>query len=101
MPFRFRRTASILPGVRVNISKSGPSLTFGRRGIHYTIGRRGNRATVGAPGTGLSYTRYSPRRHIARVRTRMAGQAAGGCLLPMLVVLALITLAASAAIFLG
>jgi hypothetical protein len=54
--FRFYRRAQVLPGVRVNISRSGPSLTFGVRGAHVTVGGRGVRRTVGIPGTGAFYT---------------------------------------------
>ncbi|MBW2130664.1 MAG: DUF4236 domain-containing protein [Deltaproteobacteria bacterium] len=32
---------------RVNLSKSGGSLSFGPRGARFTIGPRGKRATVG------------------------------------------------------
>ncbi len=40
----------------MNLSKSGPSLSFGARGAKVTVGRRGVRRTVGIPGTGLFYT---------------------------------------------
>lgn len=56
MPFRFFRRKQILPGVTLNMSKSGPSLSFGPRGMKHTIGPRGRRTTVGLPGTGLHYT---------------------------------------------
>ena len=56
MGFRFRRTLKIAPGLHINLSKSGPSLSVGPHGARYTIGPRGDRATVGIPGTGLSYT---------------------------------------------
>jgi hypothetical protein len=46
----------VLPGVSVNISKSGPSLSVGVRGAHVTVGRRGVTRTVGVPGTGVCYT---------------------------------------------
>lgn len=62
MGFRFRRTLKIAPGVHINLSKSGPSLSLGPRGAKYTIGPRGDRATVGIPGTGLSYTATGSRR---------------------------------------
>lgn len=45
-----------MPGVTMNLSKSGASMSFGMRGAHYTVGPRGRRATVGIPGTGLFYT---------------------------------------------
>ena len=56
MAFRFWRRIRIAPGVTLNLSKSGGSLSFGPRGAKFTIGPRGKRATVGIPGTGLFYT---------------------------------------------
>lgn len=43
----------------MNLSRSGPSLSFGVRGAHLTVGSRGVRRTVGVPGTGLFYTSTS------------------------------------------
>ena len=57
--FRFYRRLRILPGVSVNLSKSGPSLTMGVRGAHMTVGPRGVRRTVGIPRTGIYYTSQS------------------------------------------
>jgi hypothetical protein len=57
--FRFYRRMKIFPGLSVNVSKSGPSLTFGVRGAHVTVGHNGIRRTVGIPGTGLYYTSHS------------------------------------------
>jgi len=57
--FRFYKRVSIFPGLSVNISKSGPSLTVGMRGAHVTVGRNGVRRTVGIPGTGIYYTSQS------------------------------------------
>lgn len=56
MGFRFRRSVKILPGVRLNFSKSGVSPSIGGRGATVNLSRRGTRTTVGIPGTGLSYT---------------------------------------------
>ncbi len=56
MAFRFWRRIKIAPGVTLNLSKSGGSLSFGPRGARLTVGSRGKRATVGIPGTGLFYT---------------------------------------------
>ena len=47
-----------MPGVRLNLSRSGPSVSLGPRGLHYTLGRKGTRATLGIPGSGLSWTQY-------------------------------------------
>src|ERR1700683_4954621 len=57
--FRFYRRVSIFPGLSVNVSKSGPSLTVGMRGAHVTAGGNGIRKTVGIPGTGIYYTSHS------------------------------------------
>jgi hypothetical protein len=56
MGFRFRRSVKILPGIRINLSRSGISTSVGVRGAHVTLGRGNVRTTVGVPGTGLSYT---------------------------------------------
>ena len=56
MGFRFRRSIRLLPGVRVNLSKSGSSLSVGRRGATVNFSKRGTRATVGIPGTGISWS---------------------------------------------
>ena len=60
MGFRFRWSKSILPGIRLNLSKSGASVSLGRRGFWYTIGSKGTRTTIGIPGTGLSWTHHEP-----------------------------------------
>ena len=62
--FRFRRSVRILPGVRLNIGKTGVSTSIGGRGAHVTLGRGQTRTTVGLPGTGLSYTEVSPAHQI-------------------------------------
>ena len=56
MSFRFSRRVSIIPGLRVNLSRSGASLSIGHRGAWYTVGPRGRRVTLGLPGTGLYWT---------------------------------------------
>lgn len=55
MGFRFRKSIKIFPGLRVNLSKTGASLSVGGRGASVNIGPRGTYANVGLPGTGLSY----------------------------------------------
>jgi len=59
MGFRLSRRIRIAPGIRVNLGKSGLSLSGGMRGARVTIGGRGARGTVGAPGTGMSYSATS------------------------------------------
>jgi hypothetical protein len=53
--FRFQKRISILPGVRINLSKSGVSTSLGPRGADVNIGKDGVTANAGIPGTGLSY----------------------------------------------
>src|SRR5271166_3809627 len=59
MGFRFFRRVRIVPGVRLNLSKSGVSASIGGRGAWFTVGPRGSRTTLGLPGTGLYYTQAS------------------------------------------
>lgn len=60
MGFRFRYSFKLMPGVKLNLSKSGFSASLGTRGAWFTLGAKGARATVGLPGTGMSYTSYTP-----------------------------------------
>ena len=54
MGLRFRRSVKIMPGVKMNFSTSGPSLTVGPKGFTTTFGKRGKYRNVGIPGTGIS-----------------------------------------------
>jgi hypothetical protein len=58
MPVRFRRTFTLFPGVKVNVSKGGMSFTVGRKGFHLNFSKHGVRQTTGLPGTGISHTSY-------------------------------------------
>ena len=55
MGFRFSRRVSILPGLKLNLSGGGVSLSAGVRGAHINLGPRGLYGSAGIPGTGLSY----------------------------------------------
>jgi hypothetical protein len=55
MGLRFHRVFSILPGLRINLSKSGVSTSVGPRGADVNIGRHGVTTNAGIPGTGISY----------------------------------------------
>ena len=55
MGFRFQKRISLLPGIRLNLSKSGASLTVGKTGLSLNLGKDGATGNVGIPGTGLSY----------------------------------------------
>jgi hypothetical protein len=56
MGLRFRRSWSLVPGIRFNVGLKSGSVSFGTRGLHYTVGTSGSRITAGIPGTGLSWT---------------------------------------------
>jgi hypothetical protein len=57
--FRFRKSVRILPGIRLNFSKSGMSTSIGHPGASINLSSKGTRHTVGLPGTGLSYSALS------------------------------------------
>lgn len=54
---RLWRRVRIAPGVTINLTKSGPSVSVGPRGAKMTFGSRGIRQTLGIPGTGIYATR--------------------------------------------
>lgn len=58
MGLRFHRSFKLFPGVRLNLSKSALSASFGAPGATFNIGPRRTRSTVSIPGTGLSYVKY-------------------------------------------
>ena len=66
MPLRFRRSLRVLPGLRLNLGKTGASVSLGGRGLHETLGHGRARTTVGLPGTGISYTHQARTRRSAR-----------------------------------
>jgi hypothetical protein len=53
--WRFQRRRKLFPGVTLNASKRGTSVSFGPRGAKVNVGRRGLGATLTLVGTGLSY----------------------------------------------
>ena len=60
MGLNFRKSITILPGVKLNLSKSGVSASFGTKGIRQSISTTGRaRTTLGIPGTGVYYTKQT------------------------------------------
>lgn len=58
MGLNFRKSISLGKGLKVNLSKSGPSVSFGKKGLRQTISASGrSTTTVGIPGTGVYYTK--------------------------------------------
>ena len=68
MGLRFRKTISILPGVRLNLGKSTQSISVGVPGFRKTFNTKGQvTTTVGLPGTGLYYVdTKNPKKEAAR-----------------------------------
>ena len=64
MPFRFFQRIRIAPGLTLNLSKGGVSVSAGPRGAKFTLGTSGTRATVGLPGSGLHYTVLNPHKKL-------------------------------------
>ena len=83
MPFRFRKTLKIAPGVKINLSKSGISTSIGKAGATVNIGKKGIKTTEGIPGTGISFSQHiaAPKpNNSASVPTSNLSQNQGCCL---------------------
>ena len=66
MSFRFRKRIRLFPGLWINLSKKGGSLSVGGHDLTANISKKGVRETVGLPGTGISYQTkriWSSQRH--------------------------------------
>ena len=55
MTLRIWRRVHVMPGVTVNLGRTGASMSLGARGAHVTVGRQ-SRVTVGVPGSGVYVT---------------------------------------------
>jgi len=60
MTVRFFKRIKLFPGVTLNLSKRGVSISTGIKGAHVTVNKKGVRETVGLPGTGLFSTVMNP-----------------------------------------
>ncbi|WP_033483364.1 DUF4236 domain-containing protein [Xanthomonas citri] len=56
MGLQFRQSFEVFPGVRLNLSGSGITASFGVDGATVNVGAQGIRSTIGIPGSGLSFT---------------------------------------------
>jgi Protein of unknown function (DUF4236) len=64
MGWRFRKSFTIVPGLRLNLSKSGLSASIGGAPFTVNLGRHGTMQTMSIPGTGISFRNHesnSPR----------------------------------------
>lgn len=53
MAWKFRKRIKIVPGVTINLSRSGVSTTIGTKGASVNIGKNGTFLNTGIPGTGI------------------------------------------------
>lgn len=88
MPFRFRRSIRVLPGVRINIGKRGVSTSIGVKGAHITIGHGRVRETIGLPGSGISYSHQTTRQEARAALPPRAPSVSGVWMVVMLIALA-------------
>ena len=57
MGLNFRKSIQLIPGVKLNLSKSGASISAGVPGFRKSINTKGQVTTTASiPGTGLYYT---------------------------------------------
>jgi len=79
MGLNFRKSISLGKGLKINLSKSGPSVSFGKSGFRQSINLKGQaRTTVGIPGTGVYYTKTSNVKNIVGGLTGKDGKDAKG-----------------------
>lgn len=67
MGLNFRKSITLLKGVKLNLSKGGPSISFGRSGLRQSINLKGQaRTSLGIPGTGIYYTKSTNVKNLAK-----------------------------------
>lgn len=56
---RFHKELKVTDSTRINLSKSGPSLSVGKKkkGLGVNVSKKGVKGTVSLPGTGLSFSK--------------------------------------------
>ncbi|MFM9000873.1 MAG: DUF4236 domain-containing protein [Opitutia bacterium] len=72
MGFRFRRIIPLGRLLRINVSKTGVSVSAGRPGATVNVGKDGTHVTVGAPGSGMSWREKVSSRGCAPVLATLA-----------------------------
>jgi len=76
MGLNFRKSITIFPGVRLNLSKGGVSASFGKKGLRQTISSTGRATTsIGIPGTGVYYTKSANVKKVAgKIQDKFTGK---------------------------
>ena len=55
MGFRFQKRITLAKSIRLVLSKTGVSISFGMRGLWLNVRRKIATVSIGIPGTGISY----------------------------------------------
>ncbi len=78
MGLNFRKSISLGKGLKLNLSKSGPSVSFGKSGFRQSVNLKGQaRTTVGIPGTGIYYTKNTNVKNVVGALTGKKNDAKG------------------------
>ena len=76
MGLNFRKSISLGKGLKLHLSKSGPSVSFGKSGFRQSVNLKGQaRTTVGIPGTGIYYTKNTNVKNVVSGLTGKAQEA--------------------------
>ena len=75
--FRFRKVVSLGRFLKLNLSKTGASVSVGRPGATINVRKDRVDGTVGVPGTGLSYRERLSNRGCASLLVIAGGAALG------------------------
>jgi hypothetical protein len=60
MATRFRKSKTIAPGVKLNLSKKSVGVSLGGKGLHYSVNSSGRKTvSAGIPGSGISFVKSS------------------------------------------
>ncbi|HEX7564550.1 MAG TPA: DUF4236 domain-containing protein, partial [Bradyrhizobium sp.] len=80
MPIRFRKRIRLLPGIWLNLSKTGITTSVGGDGGTVNYGKRGTRTTLGIPRTGLELypDQFADAAGLGRPAPQRAGRARAG-----------------------
>lgn len=67
MGLRFRKSITIMPGVKLNFGKTGASVSVGTKGLHASLHTSGKLTTTASlPGTGISYVKTKNVKKLAK-----------------------------------
>ena len=92
MGFRFHKRLRIIPGLWINLSKKGGSLSVGGRGATINVNTDGHQETVGRPGSAVSYRTKRRKGRNPGAPARGAQGAVTGAHIVYLVIIALVIL---------